>query len=379
MAAGFVVESVKNGLMDSDDYVRKGLPPARFALSGGEAALNAVFERHSHAEPFDMVKNELRSMSETIRDVVGSDHPVLSSVASHFFAFPGKRIRPAIVLLAAMAANGGAVSPAQRRLSEITELIHTASLLHDDVIDDASTRRNAPSVNAKFGNKLAILGGDFLLARASNALARLRNVDVVELLSVVIEHLVKGEVMQIGSAGLGAGARAGLGSSGRHSPAVQFYMTKSYYKTASLMANSAKACAVLEGHDEHTQLVMYEYGKHLGLAFQLVDDLLDFDGDEAELGKPANNDLRTGLATLPVLYAAERYPVLHDMIARRFAQEGDVETALSLVRESDAIASARGLAVECAAHAVASADELPESEARSAMITLVDRVLNRST
>jgi geranylgeranyl pyrophosphate synthase len=158
------------------------------------------------------------------------------------------------------------VLPLQRRLAEITELIHTASLLHDDVIDGADTRRGVGSVNATFGNKLAVLAGDFLLARASVCLARLRNVPCVELLSSVIEHLVKGEVMQMHAA-----PRSGAGAA---TAAFDAYMRKTYYKTGSLIANSCKGIATLGCYPPDVTEAAYKYGLHLGIAFQLVDDLL---------------------------------------------------------------------------------------------------------
>lgn len=157
------------------------------------------------------------------------------------------------------------VLPLQRRLAEITELIHTASLLHDDVIDGADTRRGVSSVNKAFGNKLAVLAGDFLLARASVCLARLRNVPTVELLSTVIEHLVKGEVMQM---------RHALRGDSASKAAFDMYLRKTYYKTGSLMANSCKAIGLLGCYPDAVSEAAFRYGMHLGIAFQLIDDLL---------------------------------------------------------------------------------------------------------
>jgi geranylgeranyl pyrophosphate synthase len=162
-------------------------------------------------DPFDQIAPEIAAVNGSIRNLLGIDHPVLAKTAQYFFegtdnASGGKKVRPAMVLLMSQAVNSHmndghqSISALQRRLAEITEMIHTASLLHDDVIDMADTRRGRKSVNNVFGNKLAVLAGDFLLARASVCLARLRNIPVVELLSTVIEHLVKGEVMQMRTA-----------------------------------------------------------------------------------------------------------------------------------------------------------------------------------
>lgn len=207
---------------------------------------------NSSLDPFQLVEKDVSTLSGGIKALLGSDHPVLESCAKYFFEIDGgKKIRPTMVLAIAYALNsqtnsssnssssssGGAQSrqfatPSQKRLAEITEMIHTASLFHDDVIDKATTRRGSSSVNQVFGNKLAILGGDFLLSRASVALARLRNTEVIELLSTVIEHLVKGEIMQMKTSTTG-------------NSALEYYLRKNFYKTASLMGHSCLAAAVL--------------------------------------------------------------------------------------------------------------------------------------
>lgn len=173
-------------------------------------------------------------------------------------------------------------------------MIHTASLLHDDVIDVSLTRRSKPSANAEFGNKMAILAGDFLLARASLALARLRSVQVVELLATVIANLVEGEFMQLKNGASGGSAASKF----------DYYLEKTYLKTASLIAKSCKACAILGGCENQVADICYTYGRNVGMAFQLVDDMLDFVVSADQLGKPSNADLKLGLATAPVLYAA---------------------------------------------------------------------------
>jgi geranylgeranyl pyrophosphate synthase len=229
-------------------------------------------------DPFKMVEKDLSSLSGGIKELLGSDHPVLESCAKYFFEVDGgKKIRSTMVLAISYALGAGktnhiqiegsyknltpdstyeycqslVASPSQKRLAEITEMIHTASLFHDDVIDKAETRRNVPSVNQVFGNKVAILGGDFLLSRASVSLARLRNLEVVELLSTVIEHLVKGEIMQI--------KPVTNGISG-----LEYYLRKNFYKTASLMGNSCLAAAVLGEYSDEYKKASYLYGVHLG-------------------------------------------------------------------------------------------------------------------
>jgi hexaprenyl-diphosphate synthase len=256
--------------------------------------------------------------------------------------------------------------PTQRRLSEITEMIHTASLLHDDVIDESDTRRGLPSVNALYGNKIAILGGDFLLARASVALAHLRHPDVIILMSTVIEHLVKGEVMQMKAA-----STTGLKET------IDYYLTKSFYKTASLIANSCKSVALLGGHGSELQQVAYDYGTHLGLAFQIVDDLLDLEASAAALGKPAGNDLVCGVATAPVLYAAEEFPHLKPLIAGKFKGPNDVQTAIECIFRGQAMQRSRELAWRHAQQAAAAIAVLKPSRSQSALFSLINQVLSR--
>ncbi|KAL9190884.1 hypothetical protein ACHAXT_000590 [Thalassiosira profunda] len=181
---------------------------------------------------------------------------------------------------------------------------------------------------------MAILAGDYLLARASICLARLRNVDVVECMSTVIEHLVRGEVLQIKD------SRTGVAD-------IEGYLRKNFYKTASLMANSCKSAALLGGGNVSPEVVnaAYIYGKHVGVAFQLIDDALDFEGSAASLGKPALADLNAGLSTAPVLFAAECHgPELIPAMARKFKETGDVDLALRCINEADGVRRTKKLA-----------------------------------
>ncbi|KAA0156871.1 hypothetical protein FNF29_00980 [Cafeteria roenbergensis] len=358
-------------------------------------------------DPFALVGPDIDAMSASIRQLLGVDHPVLRNVAAYFFEQGGgKKFRPTMVLLVSRAtaplmaeaqtpyvAEAGAHGPAvdaapayrraaflpgrgaedvaasQLRLAEITELIHTASLLHDDVIDEADTRRGVASVNSVFGNKLAVLAGDFLLARASICLARLRDVPVVECMSTIIEHLVRGEVQQMRSESKGEGVDV----------AFEAYMTKSFYKTASLVANSCRSAAMLAGHSDEVVDAAYRYGKHTGLAFQLVDDALDFSGSAESLGKPAMNDVAQGLTTAPVLFAARTYPELQPLMERKFRVPGDVETVAHAVKESGGLDKTHALAVAHAQMALDALAAFPPSEHRDALAALAARVVTRSS
>jgi all-trans-nonaprenyl-diphosphate synthase len=297
----------------------------------------------SVASFFDLVEQDLSQLTENVKNLVGAKHEVLRWAAEYLFEAGGKRIRPALVLLMARATTAnGEPTEKHRRLAEITEMIHTASLVHDDVIDVSDVRRGTKTVNSLLGNKVAVLAGDFLFAKSSIYLARLGSLEVVELLATVIDHLAEGEMLQI---------KSHFDSS----LAFDEYIEKSFYKTASLMANSCRAAAVLSDMPEELCAAAYNYGRHLGIAFQVVDDLLDFTSSTETLGKPE-------LATL---------------IQREFAQDGDIEQALRYVEKSQGLVRTKELANQHAKQAITAIEKLPPSAARQAMIDLTDYVLKR--
>lgn len=314
---------------------------------------------------FSPVEDDLSLLTENLRNLIGARHPILYAAAEHLFEARGKRVRPAIVLLVAKATMPGQeITSRHRRLAEITEMIHTASLVHDDVVDESELRRGVPTVHSSFGNRIAVLAGDFLFAQSSWYLANLDNLEVVKLLSQVIMDLAEGEIQQ----GLNRFAS---------NLSIEAYLEKSYYKTASLLANSSKAAAVLSEVSSHLTESLYGYGRHVGLAFQIVDDILDFTGSTNELGKPAGSDLKSGNLTAPVLYALEEKPYLEVLIEREFAQPGDLEQALVLVKDSQGIERSRDLARQHARMALDCLTDLPPSSSRQALIKLTDYVLSR--
>ena len=317
------------------------------------------------AELLQPVEADLDALLADLRALIGAGHPILQAAAEHLFAAGGKRIRPGIVLLVSRAiAPDGELSPRHRRLAEITEMIHTASLVHDDVVDGADTRRGVATVHSRFNHRVAVLAGDFLFAQASWHLANLDDLEVVKLLSRVIMDLADGEVKQ----GL---FRYDTGQS------FETYLEKSYCKTASLIANSARAAGVLSGLAEPHLDDLYRFGRQLGLAFQVVDDILDFTGSDQQLGKPAASDLASGYLTAPVLYALEERPALAGLIEREFSEDGDLEQALALVRGCEAIPRSRALAEEFSREAHIAIEWLPASEPRSALRALPEYVLSR--
>ncbi|KAG8657832.1 solanesyl diphosphate synthase 3, chloroplastic/mitochondrial isoform X3 [Manihot esculenta] len=314
--------------------------------------------------------------------------PKLASAAEYFFKMgvEGKRFRPTVLLLMATALNvhiheptsngvgdtlGAELRTRQQCIAEITEMIHVASLLHDDVLDDAETRRGIGSLNFVMGNKVAVLAGDFLLSRACVALASLKNAEVVSLLATVVEHLVTGETMQ-------------MTSTSEQRCSMDYYMQKTYYKTASLISNSCKAIALLAGQTTEVAMLAFEYGKNLGLAFQLIDDVLDFTGTSASLGKGSLSDIRHGIVTAPILFAIEEFPQLLAVVQQGFDEPENVEIALAYLGKSRGIQRTRELAAKHASIAAATIDSLPETgdeevrKSRRALIDLTHRVITRN-
>ncbi|XP_043703076.1 solanesyl-diphosphate synthase 1, mitochondrial-like isoform X6 [Telopea speciosissima] len=320
--------------------------------------------------------------------MVIAEVPKLASATEYFFKMgvEGKRFRPTVLLLMATALNMPIPKPAsdgvidtlsdelrkrQQCIAEITEMIHAASLLHDDVLDDAETRRGIGSLNVVMGNKIAVLAGDFLLSRACVALASLKNTEVVSLLATVVEHLVTGETMQ-------------MSTTREQRCSIEYYLQKTYYKTASLISNSCKAIALLAGQTAEVSLLAYDYGRNLGLAYQLVDDVLDFTGTSASLGKGSLSDIRHGIVTAPILFAIEEFPQLRVVVDRGFEDPADVDLALDYLGKSHGIQRTRELASEHANRAAAAIDSLPESDdedvkrSRQALVDLTQMVLTRT-
>ncbi|CDP04262.1 unnamed protein product [Coffea canephora] len=339
-------------------------------------------------DPFSLVADELSLLANRLRSMVVAEVPKLASAAEYFFKIgaEGKRFRPTVLLLMATAIDAPILRPLpdttvdtlpmelrtrQQCVAEITEMIHVASLLHDDVLDDADTRRGVGSLNFVMGNKLAVLAGDFLLSRACVALASLKNTEVVSLLARVVEHLVTGETMQ-------------MTTTSEQRCSMEYYMQKTYYKTASLISNSCKAIALLAGQTAEVAILAYDYGKNLGLAFQLIDDVLDFTGTSASLGKGSLSDISHGIITAPILFAIEEFPELRSIVDRGFDNPTNVDLALEYLGKSKGIERTRELATMHANLASAAIDSLPESDdenvlkSRRALVELTQRVITRT-
>merc|ERR1719423_298073 len=288
------------------------------------------------------MKPQLSGLMEDIHSELNSELVVSSEIgdlAKYYFDGGGKSVRPCIAMCVGHMANHHTGnmeegrSRRQRMVAMVSEMIHTASLVHDDILDHAETRRGKESVNVRWDIRRSTMAGDYILGVGSRILSQVGNPDVVVILSQVLADLVQGEFMQ-------------LQSKQEEAERFEHYLSKSFNKTASLMAYSCRANAVIAGVDKSLVEQAFQYGRNIGIAFQLVDDLLDFIVSADQLGKPAAADLKLGLATAPVLFAAEKYPVLNQLIGRRFSEAGDVEIAFKLVQESEGLQETKELVQE---------------------------------
>ena len=308
----------------------------------------------------------LRRTEDELRKVVESDDPFLTEVARHLIDAGGKRVRPALAITASLVLDEDpdVALWAVIRGGVAVELVHQGSLYHDDVMDDAETRRTVQSVNARWGNLEAILAGDYLLARASEIAADL-GTEVAGLLAATIAALCEGQVREV-----------------RHAFDVdrseEAYLASISGKTASLLATAARIGAIVADHSRDVVDAVTDFGHNYGMAFQVVDDLLDVTATDEELGKPSGNDLVEGTYTLPVIRALAG-PAGDDL---RSLLGGPIDSAgrdraRELVRADGAIASTRETAVGYLADARVAIAGLPTNPAVDAMLTTCDLLVER--
>jgi len=309
---------------------------------------------------YDLVDADLQRVRDTLYRIGDGDNPLLVETIRHLFGSRGKYIRPALALLV-----GRLFQPsASRRLVEFAaamEVVHTASLVHDDTLDEAGTRRGQTTVNAAWNGHIAILLGDYLFAQSAFLIAGLGELRLMSMLADTIKQLVRGELLQMETAF-------------DWEQGEDVYRDKIANKTASLLALSAQGGGVIAGADEAQLRALRGYGYKLGLAFQVVDDILDLTETEEVLGKPAGGDLAQGTVTLPVIYYLRRATPAQ----REAVVDGDrVREAVAAVAASPAIAEARAYADALIDGAIAELETLPSGEARTALRDLAYFSLHR--
>jgi len=318
-------------------------------------------------EVFDLVRDDLVQVEEELARQSDTAFPAVSEVAAYLLGGGGKRLRPALLLLSANYA--GRKDRSAIRLAAVVELLHSATLIHDDVIDSAGTRRGRPSANARWGNHRSVLTGDWLYMQSFQMALEERNFHILDILIDLTQKMVEGELIQ-------------LEKIGRIDVTEEDALRLATYKTACLFSGCARLGAVLGRLEGEQEEALAEYGRNAGLAFQLVDDLLDFTASAQQLGKPVLSDLKEGKVTLPLIYAMENgHRKARELVARVLAEkEFDSvrpETIVALVHDSGALDRARSLAQDYAQRAKACLNGHSDSEYARALATLPDFILER--
>ncbi len=326
-------------------------------------------ERKSPIEGvFRYLSRDLRKVERALASNLRSPVPLIPLIGRHITLSGGKRFRPAVLLL--VAESCGYTGPRRIVMSVVTEYMHTATLLHDDVVDGGLMRRGKPAANVVFGNSASILVGDFLFARASQLMTADGDLDVLGIYARTLVSLSEGEVLQLMKSA---------------DPAITEaeYLRVVYHKTASLIAAASETGAVLAGAGSPLRRKMFGYGKAVGIAFQLVDDILDYTGTERELGKRPHQDLREGKITLPLIHALREAAAgdrkrAEKILRRKAPTPGEISFLDGLVRRHGGIGYTERRAKAFVRRGQALLAELPDSPARSALSTLSEYIVSRS-
>src|SRR5246127_5381680 len=319
-------------------------------------------------EIFDLVRDDLVLVEQELTRQTSSAFEPVSEITSYLLGGGGKRLRPALLLLSARYA-GRSNRQSAIRLAAVVELLHSATLIHDDVIDSADTRRGRPSANSRWGNHRSVLAGDWLYMQSFQMALEERNFRILDILIDLTQKMVEGELIQ-------------LAKIGRIDVTEEDALKLATYKTACLFSGCARLGAVLGGLSGDEEESLADYGRYSGLAFQMVDDLLDFTASAEQLGKPVLSDLKEGKVTMPLIYAMEKGHRDARALVARVLEEKDFisvrpETIVSLVHESGALDRARKLAHDFAYRAKQCIQGSEDSEYARALLTLPDFILER--
>ena len=313
------------------------------------------------------VASELEQVNRLIIEQLESDVDMVENIGHYIVDAGGKRLRPLLVLLAAKAL--GACDQRQVRFAAVVEFIHTATLLHDDVVDISSLRRGRPTANAEFGNAPSVLVGDFLYTRAFQLMVQLQDLDLLSQMADTTNVIAEGEVLQL--------VRAGDPET-----TEQQYLDVITRKTAILFAAACQGAATLSGADQSTQDALHAYGLNLGIAFQIIDDLLDYDGDPALMGKNVGDDLTEGKPTLPLIYTlqhgdAGEQAMVRDAISNKSATQ--LPEILTAAKRCGALDYTRSQAHHYRDLALASLQPCAVGPAREALEQLAELSVNRNS
>lgn len=301
---------------------------------------------------FDVISPELQFVEEEFERQAQSNVQVIAYLGDHLRRSGGKRVRPALTILSNYAVGGDGANQSSIRMATVMEFLHTATLVHDDVIDKAATRRNRPSINSEFGNQTAVLMGDWLYMSAFETSLTERSLAILDILTAVTRKMTEGELLQLTLLG-------------------QTDLTEDQYfdviarKTAFLFSACCEIGALLGSATPTRQKRLRDYGMNLGIAFQLVDDLLDFTSSTEVLGKPAGADLVEGKVSLPLIFLLQQHPSMRAAVQTVISEGGYQSVSrnelLSSLRDCGALAMARDRAIEYASAASAALDDLDDS------------------
>jgi len=309
----------------------------------------------------------MRSVDAVIAQRLDSAVPLVGQVSQYIIAAGGKRLRPAILLL--MCGALGFRGPERFTLAAVVEFIHTATLLHDDVVDESTLRRGNATANETFGNPASVLVGDFLYSRAFQMMVDVGEMRIMQILADATNVIAEGEVLQLMN---------------MHDASLDetSYLHVIRSKTAKLFEASARLAAILAKSDATVEQACANYGQALGTAFQIIDDVLDYDGAAVEMGKNLGDDLREGKATLPLIAAMQRASAAESEVIKSAIEHGrteQLEEIVRIVRDTGALEVARACAAAEAERAIASISSLTSSQYKSCLVQLAAQLLGRRT
>lgn len=312
-----------------------------------------------------LIAADMAEVDRVIVQRLDSGVPLVGTVSQYIISAGGKRIRPALLLL--MAGAIGYTDAQRFNLAAIVEFIHTATLLHDDVVDESTLRRGRPTANESFGNPASVLVGDFLYSRAFQMMVDTGEMRIMEILADATNVIAEGEVMQLMNM-----HDATLDEAG--------YLRVIRSKTAKLFEASTRLAAIMVKATPELENACAEYGQALGTAFQVVDDVLDYDGDATELGKNLGDDLREGKNTLPLIIAMQRCTAAQSELIKNAIENGDISALtdiVAIVKSTGALEATRTAASAEAQRAIASLNHLPDTPYREALHALAAQLLDR--
>ena len=314
-----------------------------------------------------LVESDWHETNQEIRLQLDTDVGLISNISNYIINSGGKRLRPLLVLLVAKASQVDDKNHTRILAAIMIELIHTATLLHDDVVDDSNNRRGSETVHQHFGNQSAILVGDFVYSRAFQVMVQIGQMRVMEIMADATNTIAEGEVLQ-------------LINSGNPDITEKQYLDVIYRKTGKLFEAGATIGAVLGNQSKLIESSLTDYGRNLGIAFQLIDDVLDYSSSFETIGKDVGDDLAEGKPTLPLIYALERCEPKEQIIIRQAIQSKNtqnIDQIIEYIKSSGALALSTEKAKSLSDQAIESLEPLPESEYKNGLIELAQFAMNR--